>query len=297
MASADPPLSFSTHSTPAHQMVVFPHCKINLGLRILGKRPDGFHNLETVFYPVYGLTDILEIIPNTTLSTNDFVCSGLHIQGDQANNLCLKAWHALQADYPHLPPVHIHLHKVIPMGAGLGGGSSDGMFALQLLNIKLRLQLDRQQLLRYAEKLGSDCAFFSHKKPCLGTGRGEILQPIELDLSPYQLVMINPGIHVNTAWAFKQLNTGWRPHEPEKPIAQIVHQPPATWRTDLTNDFEKPVFEAHPQLAAIKTALYQQQALYAAMSGSGSTIFGLFSKEQSPSFDFPADYFVKTLML
>ena len=186
-------------------MVVFPHCKINLGLHILGKRADGFHNLETVFYPVMGLTDILELIPDTTLSTNDIVCSGLPIQGDAANNLCLKAWQLLQADYPDLPPVHLHLHKVIPMGAGLGGGSSDGMFALQLLNIKLKLQLDRQQLLQYAAQLGSDCAFFAHKKPCLGTGRGEILQPIELSLSPYQLVLVHPGIHVNTAWAFSQL--------------------------------------------------------------------------------------------
>jgi 4-diphosphocytidyl-2-C-methyl-D-erythritol kinase len=285
-------------------MVVFPHCKINLGLRIVGKRADGFHDLETVFYPVNGLTDILEIIPDTTLDTNNFVCSGLPIQGDQANNLCLQAWHLLHADYPNLPPVHMHLHKVIPMGAGLGGGSSDGMFALQLLNIKLRLQLDRPQLLHYAEKLGSDCAFFAHKKPCLGTGRGEILQPIELDLSPYQLVLINPGIHVNTAWAFSQLTplvgvptNQTVPTNQPKPIAQIIQQPLATWRAELINDFEKPVLEAHPELAAIKQALYQQNAHYAAMSGSGSTVFGLFSKEQTPIFEFPTHYFVKTLPL
>lgn len=290
-------------------MVVFPHCKINLGLRILGKRADGFHDLETVFYPVYGLTDILEIIPNTTLSTNDFVCSGLPIQGDAANNLCLKAWHLLHADYPNLPPVSMHLHKVIPMGAGLGGGSSDGMFALQLLNIKLRLQLDRQQLLSYAAKLGSDCAFFAHKKPCLGSGRGEILQPIELDLSPYQLILVHPGIHINTAWAFSALvgvstdqqtamvrvPTDHPNHQ--KPIAQIIQQPIATWRAELHNDFEQPVFEAHPEMADIKAQLYQSQALYAAMSGSGSTVFGIFSKEQTPKFEFPAHYFVKTLPL
>jgi 4-diphosphocytidyl-2-C-methyl-D-erythritol kinase len=294
-------------------MVVFPHCKINLGLRILGKRADGFHDLETVFYPVYGLTDILEIIPNTTLSTNDFVCSGLPIQGDAANNLCLKAWHLLQADHPNLPPVNMHLHKVIPMGAGLGGGSSDGMFALQLLNIKLRLQLDRQQLLSYAAKLGSDCAFFSHKKACVGSGRGEILQPIELDLSRYQLVLVHPGIHVNTAWAFSAMvrvptnhpdalvrapkDQQSAPTNHPKPIAQIIQQPIATWRAELHNDFELPVFEAHPEMADIKAQLYQQQALYAAMSGSGSTVFGIFPKEQTPSFEFPAHYFVKTLPL
>ncbi len=290
-------------------MVVFPHCKINLGLRILGKRVDGFHDLETVFYPGYGLTDILEIIPNTTLSINDFVCSGLPIQGDAANNLCLKAWHLLHADYPNLPPVSMHLHKVIPMGAGLGGGSSDGMFALQLLNIKLRLQLDRQQLLSYAAKLGSDCAFFAHKKPCIGSGRGEILQPIELDLSPYQLVLVHPGIHVNTAWAFSAL-VGVSTDQPtamvrvptnhpnhQKPIAQIIQQPIATWRAELHNDFEQPVFEAHPEMADIKAQLYQSQALYAAMSGSGSTVFGIFSKDQTPKFEFPAHYFVKTLPL
>lgn len=279
-------------------MVVFPHCKINLGLRILGKRADGFHDLETVFYPVYGLTDVLEIIPNTTLTTNDFVCSGLPIQGDAANNLCLKAWQLLQADYPNLPPVNMHLHKVIPMGAGLGGGSSDGMFALQLLNIKLRLQLDRQQLLHYAAQLGSDCAFFSHKKPCTGSGRGEILQPIELDLSPYQLVLVHPGIHVNTAWAFSALVHVPTDHQNHrKPIAQIVQQPIATWPSELINDFEQPVLEAHPELAAIKAQLYQQQALYAAMSGSGSTVFGIFPKHQTPQCTFPSHYFVKTLPL
>lgn len=276
-------------------MVVFPHCKINLGLRILGKRADGFHDLETVFYPVYGLTDILEIIPNTTLTTNDFVCSGLRIEGDAANNLCLKAWQLLQSDYPDLPPVNMHLHKVIPMGAGLGGGSSDGMFALQLLNIKLRLQLDRQQLMDYAAKLGSDCAFFAHKKPCIGSGRGEILQPIELDLSPYQLVLVHPGIHVNTAWAFSTMVRVPKYHQ--KPIAQIIQQPIATWQTELYNDFEAPVFEAHPEIAQIKETLYQSQALYAAMSGSGSTVFGIFPKEQMPHLEFPAHYFVQTLPL
>lgn len=295
-------------------MVVFPHCKINLGLRILGKRPDGFRDLETVFYPVNGLTDILEIIPNTTLSSNNFVCSGLPIQGDAANNLCLKAWHLLHADYPNLPPVNMHLHKVIPMGAGLGGGSSDGMFALQLLNIKLRLQLDRQQLLGYAAKLGSDCAFFSHKKPCLGSGRGEILQPVELDLSPYQLVLIHPGIHVNTGWAFSAL-VGVSTDQPtamvrvptdamvrvstnhQKPIAQIIQRPIATWQAELHNDFELPVFEAHPEIADIKAQLYQQQALYAAMSGSGSTVFGIFHKEQTPQLEFPSHYFIRTMPL
>lgn len=273
-------------------MVVFPHCKINLGLNIIGKRSDGFHDIETVFYPI-AFSDILEVISDPNLTELAFTTSGLPIPGDSSENLCVKAWHLLKADFPELQPVRMHLHKVIPMGAGLGGGSSNGVFALQLFNIKSRLKLGRTQLLSYAAALGSDCAFFTHKKPCFATGRGEILQPMELDLSNYQLVLVHPGIHVNTAWAFSRIT----PIRPEKAVGEIVLQPVETWAAELDNDFERPVFEAHPELAGIKKALYQQKALYAAMSGSGSTIFGIFDKNHTPSFDFPPHYMVKTLPL
>jgi 4-diphosphocytidyl-2-C-methyl-D-erythritol kinase len=275
-------------------MVAFPHCKINLGLRIKGKRADGFHELETIFYPIKGLTDLLEVLPDATLSAVDFVCTGLPVQGPASDNLCVKAWHLLKADYPQLPPVRMHLHKVIPMGAGLGGGSSDAVFTLQLLNNKLRLQLGQEKLLDYAARLGSDCAFFVHQQPCVGTGRGELLQPIQLDLSAYQLALVYPGIHVNTGWAFSQIT----PRPTDVPLAQIIQRPISTWRETLINDFEAPVFAAHPELAHIKSDFYYQGALYAAMSGSGSTIFGLFPQEQRLAFDkFPEDYFVRVIPL
>jgi 4-diphosphocytidyl-2-C-methyl-D-erythritol kinase len=274
-------------------MISFPNCKINLGLNVLSKREDGFHDLETVFYPVYGITDALEVITDYTLSANDIVCSGLSIQDDPANNLCLRAWHLLKADFRNLPYVRMHLHKVIPAGAGLAGGSSDGVFALQLLNKKFQLNLTANDLLKYAEKLGSDCSFFVINKPSFATGRGEILNPVQLDLSAYNLLLVNPGIHINTGRAFSQIT----PALPAKSIQQIIQQPIHTWREELVNDFEQPVFAAHPEIAGIKDLLYQNNALYAAMSGSGSTVFGIFEKTISPGFTFPASYFVKTVAL
>jgi glutamate synthase (NADPH/NADH) large chain len=179
-------------------MVIFPNCKINLGLHITGKRPDGFHELETAFYPVR-LHDILEVITSTELQ---FDSTGLPIPGNPDKNLCLQAYHLLKTDYPELPPVRMHLHKMIPMGAGLGGGSADGAFALRLLNEKYKLNIPTQDLIGYAAKLGSDCPFFIINQACYATGRGEILNSIQLNLSKYYFVLVNPGIHVNTKWAF-----------------------------------------------------------------------------------------------
>ncbi|KAF0243114.1 MAG: 4-diphosphocytidyl-2-C-methyl-D-erythritol, partial [Chitinophagaceae bacterium] len=184
-------------------MVVFPNCKINLGLHITGKRTDGYHELETVFYPIQ-LCDSLELISaNTTIDQNqkdinpiEFSASGLTIPGDATNNLCVKAYQILKADFPQLPSVKIHLHKVIPMGAGLGGGSADGAFALQLLNEKYQLNISEDQLIDYAAQLGSDCAFFILNKPSYALGRGEKLMPLAVDLSAYQFVLVHPGIHI-----------------------------------------------------------------------------------------------------
>ncbi len=255
-------------------MVVFPNCKINLGLNIIAKRPDRFHNLETIFYPI-AINDVLEIVQQQNETTDvEFTATGLQIDGDTSNNLCIKAYHLLKTDFPELPPVKMHLHKNIPMGAGLGGGSADGAFTLKLLNDKFQLALSNDQLINYALQLGSDCPFFISNQPCFAEGRGEKLQPIRLELSNYQFIIINPGIHVNTGWAFSQI----QPKQPSKSINSIIQQPIETWKDELVNDFEEPVFKAHPQIKSIKENLYSQGAVYASMTGSGSTVFGIFKK-------------------
>ncbi len=252
-------------------MVCFPNCKINLGLHILNKREDGFHNLETIFYPV-AVKDALEIIPSTAPAIT-FTQTGLAVAGLEADNICVKAYQLIKKDFAQLPGVHMHLHKAIPMGAGLGGGSADAAFTLQLLNTQFNLNLSTQQLLHYAAQLGSDCPFFIVNKPCFATGRGEVLEELPLDLSAYKIALINPGIHVNTGLAFGQLH----PAMPQKSITQIITQPIQTWKQELKNDFETPAFAAYPIIKKIKEDLYSLGALYAAMSGSGSTVFGIFN--------------------
>jgi 4-diphosphocytidyl-2-C-methyl-D-erythritol kinase len=249
-------------------MVIFPNCKINLGLHITRKRPDGFHELETVFYPV-PLKDILEVVSSTTLQ---FQSTGLDIPGNPASNLCLKAYQLLKEDFPQLPPVQMHLHKIIPMGAGLGGGSADGAFALRLLNQKYQLNLSTEQLVEYAAKLGSDCPFFIMNTACYATGRGEILTPIHLDLSDYRFVIVHPGIHINTKWAFEQI----QPNLPSRSIKEIIQLPIQDWKYHLSNDFELPIKQHYPAIEAIKLALYKDGAIYASMSGSGSAVFGIY---------------------
>lgn len=258
-------------------MVVFPNCKINIGLKIIGKRPDGFHNLETVFFPI-PLHDSLEIIRANKHSTEVvFSQTGNLVEGNANDNLCVKAYHLLQKDYPQLPAIQMHLHKTIPMGAGLGGGSADAAFTLQLLNNSFGLQLAQEQLISYALMLGSDCPFFIINKPCFATGRGEILQPINISLKGFHLVLINPGIHINTGWAFGQLQKIPNTANSSKNLKHFITEPILNWRYTISNDFEEPVFCAHPALKKIKENLYQQGAVYAAMSGSGSTIYGLFT--------------------
>ena len=272
-------------------MLVFPNCKINLGLHISGKREDGFHNLETVFYPV-PFRDSLELLPNSYNNTEiEFTGTGLAVDGNTADNLCVKAYRLLKKDFPQLPAVKIHLHKAIPLGAGLGGGSADAAFMLKLLNEKFKLNLSTDQLINYALQLGSDCPFFIINKPCFATGRGEVLEETTVDLSAYKMVLINPGIHVNTGWAF----SNFTPALPVKSIKEIIHQPINTWREELKNDFEEAVFAAHPPVKEIKESLYQQGAMYAAMSGSGSTIFGIFEPNAGAVSLKESNYFIKTI--
>lgn len=215
--------------------------------------------------------------------------SGLPVQGELSNNICIKAYQLLKQDFPDLPPVKMHLHKTIPMGAGLGGGSADGAFTLLLLNKKYILGLSEERLLQYALQLGSDCPFFIRNQPCFANGRGEIMEPIALDLSGYQFVIVNPGIHVNTAWAFSQIE----PLADRPSLKENILLPIERWKEFLSNDFEIPVSKQHPEIGRIKTTLYEKGALYAAMTGSGSTVFGIFPKEAKPVLDFPPAYFVR----
>ncbi len=274
-------------------MIVFPNCKINLGLNILNKRSDGYHDLETIFYPI-PLTDSLEIIENrqTVKSpTFPFTSSGLPISGKPSSNLCVKVYRQLKLDFPGIPGVKIHLHKVIPSGAGLGGGSADAAFSLKVINEILGLHLTTGQLINYAAELGSDCPFFIINKPCFAKGRGEILEEIQLDLSAFKFIIVNPSIHIDTGRAFLNMT----PSKPEKSVKEIIAGPMEKWKDELKNDFEKIIFKQHREIVDIKDSLYRHGALYASMSGSGSTVFGIFSKEQQLQLSFPANYFVKEL--
>lgn len=274
-------------------MIVFPNCKINLGLNILRKRNDGYHDLETIFYPL-PLTDVLEIIeckqPVRTVPI-PFYNSGKLIQGDSLSNICVKAYRLLKKDFPRLPFVQMHLHKLIPSGAGLGGGSADAAFTLQLLNQQYGLNLNRQQLISYAGQLGSDCPFFIINKPCFATGRGELLEEIELSLADYKFVLVNPGIHINTGKAFLDIPPSHR----KKSAKEIICNPVETWKDELINDFENPIFRKHPEIGIIKDQLYHSGAVYASMSGSGSTVYGIFRKDKMINLHFPSNYFVQEL--
>lgn len=272
-------------------MIVFPNCKINLGLHILGKRPDGFHDLETVFYPV-ALNDALEVVQNKESHNIQFQITGLTIDGNPEDNICQKAYYLLKKDFPDLPAIRIHLHKAIPLGAGLGGGSADGAFTLLLLNKKFSLGLTEMQLIEYALRLGSDCPFFIKNKPCFATSRGEVMHEVPLDLASFKIMIINPKIHINTGWAFSRITPG----RSSFPIREVMNTPVNNWQNRLTNDFELPVFEAFPEIKSIKEQLYNMGAVYASMSGSGSTVYGLFNKEDliAPS-SFPEHYFIRSV--
>jgi 4-diphosphocytidyl-2-C-methyl-D-erythritol kinase len=254
-------------------MLTFPNCKINLGLYVTQKRPDGYHNLETLFYPV-ALTEPLEIVPAAVAAIH---ITGSSILGEATHNLVWRAYMLLKNDFPNqVGELDIYLHKVLPMGAGLGGGSADAAFMLMLINKYAQLGLSQAQLAAYALQLGSDCPFFIYNKPCYAAGRGELLEEVALDLSNYSLQLICPELHIATATAFSMMTPKAAPinlkNLPEIAIDQ--------WKELLSNDFEMPVFAQHPILAHIKEQLYQGGAVYAAMSGSGSSIYGIFNSKQ-----------------
>lgn len=270
-------------------MITFPNVKINLGLSITEKRPDGYHNLETVFYPV-ALEDALEIrTSSATAPDRKFTLHqhGLEIAGKPEDNLVAKAYQLLDEEF-NLPPIDIHLYKHIPSGAGLGGGSSDAAFMLKLLNEHFHLNLPDNQLEEYAATLGADCAFFIRNKPTFAEGIGNIFSPIELSLSGYGIMIVKPDIFVSTREAFSNIH----PHRPEHPIKEVIQRPVSEWKETLINDFEASVFPLHPAIEAIKQELYNQGAAYASMSGSGSSVFGLFAPEASlPEINWGANVF------
>jgi 4-diphosphocytidyl-2-C-methyl-D-erythritol kinase len=258
-------------------MICFPNIKINLGLRIINRRTDGFHTIESVFYPIK-FADILEVIPTTSAEPQvHFHSSGLPIAGNANDNLIVKAYYLL-AESHQLPPIEIHLHKIIPMGAGLGGGSSDAAFMLNLLNQQFELQLSLEQLENYAAQLGSDCAFFIQNKPAYLLGKGHELEPYDLNLAGYYLVLLYASVHSNTALAYQNVKPRMVFDE-NTSLNALLKLPVSEWKHRIENDFESSVFEQFPILATLKNELYQQGAMYASMSGSGSAVFGIFAQK------------------
>jgi 4-diphosphocytidyl-2-C-methyl-D-erythritol kinase len=268
-------------------MIVFPNAKINIGLNIVEKREDGYHNLESVFMPV-GWKDALEVIIDNNSENGNvfFSSSGLEIPGNTNDNLCVKAYRIIQQDYD-LPAIKIHLHKNIPMGAGLGGGSSDAAFCIKAINEVCELNLAWGEMHHYAKQLGSDCSFFITNKPAYATQKGDVLETISLNLSGKFILIVHPGIHVSTAQAY----AGVKPQKANYNLEEVVlNEPVEKWKDKVKNDFEKSVFEQHPEIKNIKDKMYQNGAVYASMSGSGSAVYGIFNQE--PAFDFSSAYAV-----
>lgn len=254
-------------------MISFPNAKINLGLNIVERRPDGYHNIETVFYPI-PLTDVLEIVPADD-GTTTLTCYGNPVDCPPEKNLVMRAYRELEARYD-LPPVAIHLYKRIPDGAGLGGGSSDATHALVMLNKMFNLALTDAQLAEMAVRLGADCAFFVYNRPMLATGIGDVLTPIDVDLAGQTLLLVKPPMGVDTRTAYSRVV----PQQPAYNLSSVLSQPLPLWDGLLCNDFEPSVFAALPQLWLIKAGLLDAEAQYAAMSGSGSTVFGIFDSDK-----------------
>lgn len=259
-----------------------PNCKINLGLRVIRKRPDGYHDLSTVFLPV-PLCDELEIEPLADpLAGCQFSQSGIAIDCPLQDNICHKAYMLLKADFPQMPSVRMHLVKNIPFGAGLGGGSSDAAFALKMLNELCSLQLSADQLCAYAARLGADCAFFVANTPAFAQGIGDQLTPLDFNpIKGYKLVLAKPSDAVSTREAYAGIHL--HPEAAEGPsLVDLLRRPVESWRDTIVNDFEQTVFPLHPAISQLKDECYRQGALYAAMSGSGATVFALFPADATP---------------
>ncbi len=254
-------------------MITFPNAKINLGLQVVEKRPDNYHNIETIFYPIH-LEDAIEVVPLADADREyDLKVYGTPIKGSPEDNLAVRAYKLLKRDFD-LPPIHIYIYKHIPMGAGLGGGSADAAFMLKLLNEKFALNLGVEELEGYAACLGSDCPFFIRNRPVFATGTGNVFTPIELSLKGYYLVLVKPDIFVSTRDAYASVV----PRQPERHLPELIKHSIEEWRELIVNDFEQSVFRFHPEIAAIKDKLYDMGAVYASMSGSGSTMFGIFTE-------------------
>ncbi len=248
-------------------MISFPNAKINIGLNVVSKRDDGYHNLETIFYPVK-LADALELADSDEMQ---FSSSGIEIDGNPENNLVVKAYKLLQKDF-ELPPVKLHLHKIIPFGAGLGGGSADAAFTLKMLDKFFNLKIPSTKLKNYAAQIGADCPFFIENKPTFATGIGDQFQPVNLDLSEYKILIVKPNISVSTPDAYKNVI----PAKPKFNLKDIETLPIEKWKDFIKNDFEKSVFEKYPAIETLKQTLYEMGAVYASMSGSGSAVYGIF---------------------
>ena len=249
-------------------MILYPNAKINIGLNVLKKRNDGYHNISSVFYPIYNLYDILEVIPSSKFS---FTCSG--ISTSKTNNICIKAYEILNKDFD-IGNVSIHLDKRIPVGAGLGGGSSDASFLLKALNILFNLNMSKNQLNEYAKKIGADCPFFIDNTPKHVTGVGDIMKNLDLNLSGYDIKFTFPEISISTAEAYKNVI----PKDSENNLMQYINEPICKWKGNIKNDFEESIFKNHPSLNKLKKEIYSKGAIYASMTGSGSVLYGLFNK-------------------
>jgi len=249
-------------------MLIFPNAKINIGLNVVSKRDDGFHTIETFFFPVKELADALEFIPS---KKTVLTISGIDIEGNPADNLVLKAYYLLKERFD-LPPLSIHLHKFIPAGAGLGGGSSDASFMLKALKEYFNLPIENKEMLDFAGRLGSDCTFFIGNAPAIARGKGEILQPVEIKMKGKHYLIIKPSFSINTRDAY----SGVQPAQPMRNLAGLIKLPMEEWKDSIRNDFEPSVFKRFPELGIIKQAMYEMGAVYASMSGSGSAIFGIF---------------------
>lgn len=264
-------------------MVVFPNAKINLGLNIVSKRKDGYHDLETVFYPV-PLTDVLEI--NLSKGNNEFKFSGIEIDSALLENICYKAYMNFKR-YFNLPKITCLLHKTIPIGAGLGGGSADGAFMIKLLNDFFKLNLSDNIMESYSSKLGADCAFFIKNKPVFAQKIGDKLETIEISLKGRSIVIVKPPINISTKEAYSSI----KPKKPNSSIKSIITKPIELWRNELFNDFEAPIFRKYPQIKEIKEELYNRGAIYSSMSGSGSSVYGIFDNPTNLKAAFPDSFF------
>ena len=264
-------------------MITFPNAKINLGLNIVAKRPDGYHDIETVFYPI-PLRDALEIVPSHSGKTELHI-SGIKIDGDPEKNLIMQAYRSFQSRFD-LPPLDIYLHKAIPFGAGLGGGSADAAYMLNMLRTFFKLPISDDELCESASSLGADCPFFIYNHPLMAEGIGDIFTPVNVSLKGYHIILVKPPVAVPTAEAYAKV----KPTKPTLRIPDIINKPVTEWKAELVNDFESSVFTAHPDIKKIKETLYNEGADYASMSGSGSAVYGLFREKKNIKKLFPGHF-------